>query len=61
MGRPRVLDHSKIYELKAKGLSDDKVAESLGISRGAVQYALWRRGRNAKGKDQASHVCQVWE
>lgn len=41
-GRPKKLNDAKVKKLSAKGLSVRKIAETLGVSKGAVQGALGR-------------------
>lgn len=41
-GRPKKLDDAKVKKLRAKGLSLAQIAETLDVTRGAVQAAIKR-------------------
>jgi DNA invertase Pin-like site-specific DNA recombinase len=40
LGRPKKSDYNHILNLRHQGLSIQKIADALKISRGSVQYAL---------------------
>ena len=42
-GRPRTADYKAIYRCRDRGISIQKIAEMLGVSRGSVQHALRSR------------------